>query len=482
MELELVILNKLVGKAERSDEFARKVLPFLQPEYFDDDAQRTTYQKIDEFFMKYNKCPTVQALAIDISKDTTIPEQTYDEIIEIVKTFAPSDVDYDWMVNSTEQFCKDKSIYNCIMESISIIDGKNKKFDIGAIPNLMQEALAVSFDTHVGHDYFEDVKHRLEYYHKAEHKIPTGIELLDKVTNGGFSRKTLNVFMGGTGVGKTLTLASIAATQVANNLQQGENVLYVTMEMSEEEIAKRVDANLLNIPMDELPVFGEKLYMDKMTRLKAKSTGRLIIKEFPTGGAHVGHFRHLVNELKMKKNFIPSIIYIDYLNICASIRHRHGSVGMYEYIKAIAEELRGFAVELDVPIVSATQTNREGFKSSDPGIGDTSESFGLPATCDWFGVLISSEQLEALGQMMLKQEKSRYGDVNYFKRFVVGVDKPHMRIFNLDPEAQHGITEMPGEQIVDAPVMDLTDFGKREADAVKDAKFGKSGKFRNLLT
>jgi replicative DNA helicase len=449
MAIETTILSSIV----KDEQYARKVIPFLKEEYFQNVAERIVLKKINEYMDSYNKAPTSDTLLIELGNDTSLVESDYTTSITLVKTFSEysEDHDRDWLVDKTEQFCQEKAVYNAIMESIHIIDGKavNKAKD--AIPSILSDALSVAFDNNIGHDFLEDWMTRYDFYHTVEEKVPFDIDYLNKITKGGVSRKSLNIILAGTGVGKSLAMCHFAA----NNLMEGKNVLYITMEMAEEKIAERIDANLLNVTMDELETLPKMMYDKKIAKLRERTTGKLIVKEFPTASAHAGHFRHLVNELKIKKGFEPDIIYIDYLNICASSRMKGvgGSVNTYSYIKSIAEELRGLAVEKDVPIFSATQTTRSGYTNSDGGLEDTSESFGLPATADLMFAIISTEELEALNQVMVKQLKNRYNDPTQNKRFVVGIDRARMRLYDAEESAQHDVMDGPAVT-ADVPVFD----------------------------
>lgn len=449
MQTEQLIFNGLIYK----EDYGRKVIPYLKQEYFSNTSDKVIFNILNEYVIKYNNFPTKEALAIELANKDGINQQTFDNCKQIISDMEDmKDVNEDWLVDKTEQFCQEKSLYNAIMESIEIIDSKNTNKSKGAIPDILQEALGVSFDTHIGHDFIEDSDERYEFYHKKEDKIPFDIEYMNKITQGGLSRKTLNVALAGTGVGKSLFMCHAAAA----NLIQGYNVLYITLEMAEEKIAERIDANLLDINIEDLKVLPKDSYDKKMDRLKKKVKGKLKIKEYPTATAGSANFRHLLNELKVKKNFKPDVIYIDYLNICISSRIRNGSnVNSYTMVKAIAEELRGLAVEFNVPIVSATQTTRSGYSNSDVGLEDTSESFGLPATADFMFALINSEELESLGQIMVKQLKNRYSDPSYHKRFVVGVDRKKMRLYDVEDNAQDGIID-------DRPVMDKGAFMEPE--------------------
>ena len=450
MNIERVVFNNLVN----NEEFARKTLPFLRGEYFHNRTERAVFDIIDEYVKKYNRVPTKEALLVDLGNVDSITEEQYKECKEIVDAIPQekdSGADYEWLIDKTEQFCQDKAIYNAIMQSIKIMDDKTGKTAKGAIPQLLSDALAVSFDNSIGHDFLNDVEARYAFYHQFEQRTPFDLDYFNKITKGGIPNKTLNIALAGTGVGKSLFMCHCAA----NNLTDGKNVLYITLEMAEERIAERIDANLMNMTMDEIRDLPRDIYIKKADRIKTKTTGKLIIKEYPTGSAGAANFRHLLNELKIKKNFTPDIIYIDYLNICASSRLKQtGGIGSYQYIKAIAEELRGLAVEFDVPILSATQTTRGGYDNSDIGLTDTSESFGLPATADFMFALISTDELKQLNQIMVKQLKNRYGDPEKFKRFVIGVDYSRMKLYNTEQSAQDDIVD-------DSPVYDNTPSGQK---------------------
>ena len=429
-KIERTALRNLI----HNEDYTRKVLPFLKSEYFQDRSERVVFSEIQKFISQYNRRPTKETLQIDLNKRKDLNEDEYKKIVELISSLDPQDVDLEWLVNTTEKFCKDRAVHNAVMEGIHIIDGKDKKHSPEAIPEILRDALSVSFDNAVGHDYLLDIEKRFDYYHKKETRIPFDLDYFNKVTKGGLPTKTLNVALAGTGVGKTLFMCHQAASALAQN----KNVLYITMEMAEERIAERIDANLLNISMEDLHMFNKKLFNDKITQLQSKTTGTLIIKEYPTASAGANHYRALVNELALKRTFKPDIIFIDYINICASSRFKAGSnVNSYTYIKAIAEELRGLAVELDVPIVTATQTTRGGFVSSDIGLEDTSESFGLPATADFMFALISSEELEKAGQMLVKQLKNRYNDPTLNRKFIIGVDRARMKLFDIEQQAQN---------------------------------------------
>ena len=450
--LEQTIIKNLIY----NEEYVRKVLPFIRPDYFSDNAEKIVFKEIFEFINQYKNPPTHEALVINFTEKKNLTEPQVQEAIELLnKVHSDRDepTETQWLIEQTEKFCQDKAIYNAIMESVSILDSKNEKRTKGEIPQLLSDALGVSFDNNIGHDYTQDYDSRYDSYHKVESRIRFDLDLFNKITKGGLPIKTLNIALAGTGVGKSLFMCHVAA----GNLSQGQNVLYITMEMAEEKIAERIDANLLNIDLDELRTISKEDYTRKFSALKAKTQGKLIIKEYPTAGASVLHFRALLNDLALKKNFRPDIIFIDYLNICCSARIKPGAnVNSYSYIKAIAEELRGLAVEFSVPVVSATQTTRSGFSNSDPGLEDTSESFGLPATADFMFALVSNEELEALNQILVKQLKNRYGDPNLYKRFVLGIDRAKMRLYDVEESAQQDIADAG---IPDKPI---NTFGNRE--------------------
>lgn len=451
------IENKILKHLLLDEDFTRKTLPFLKSEYFHDGADKALFTQINEYIIKYNTLPTYEALVIEIDKKN-LTESLYKETIgrldEIVQNKETSDT--KWLIDTAESFCKDKAVYNAIMQSIQILDASNKgTLDKGSIPTLLADALSVAFDNHIGHDFLDDADPRYEFYHKIEQRIPFDLDYLNRITKGGLPEKTLNIILAGTGVGKSLFMCHCAAS----NLTLGKNVLYITLEMAEERIAERIDANLLNIDLDKLVALPKESYLKKIERLRSNTTGKLIIKEYPTASANVSHFKHLLNELKLKKQFIPDIIYIDYLNICSSSRIKQGSnVNSYTYVKAIAEELRGLAVETKVPIISATQTTRGGYDNSDVSLTDTSESFGLPATADLMFALISTEELADLNQIMVKQLKNRYSDPTTNKRFVIGVDRAKMKLYDVEQVAQDGL--MDNGQ-VDKPAFDSTPTGKK---------------------
>ena len=432
--IETTILRNLV----HDEEYARKTIPFIQPDFFEDKSEKIIFEETTSFINKYDSCITVEALNIEVENRTDLTEEEVKNIVTISKEFTNTPVDSQWLLDTTEKWCRDRAIYLALMESIHIADGNDERRNRDAIPTILSEALAVSFDNNIGHDYLQNYEDRYEYYHKTEDKIPFDLEYFDKITKGGLPNKTLNIALAGTGVGKSLFMCHHASSV----LLQGRNVLYITMEMAEEKIAERIDANLLNVPIQQLVDLPRNMFDKKVNRLADKTQGTLIIKEYPTAAAHSGHFKALLNELALKKSFRPDIIFIDYLNICASSRYRAGSnVNSYSFIKAIAEELRGLAVEANVPIVSATQTTRSGFASSDVDLTDTSESFGLPATADLMFALISTEELEGLSQIMVKQLKNRYNDPTIHKRFIVGIDRAKMRIYDCEQKAQEDVLD-----------------------------------------
>lgn len=428
--LQTTILSKLI----HDEHYARRVLPFVKTEYFQNREHKVLHRLVIEFISKYNKLPSVESLGIDLQNSEATEDEftSASRLLEDLKS--DHKVEHDWLINNTEKWCKDRAVFLAIMESIQIIDGKKKDITQNAIPDILQKALAINFDTRVGHDYINDYGDRFDFYHRVEEKIPFDIDMLNTITKGGLPRKTLNIILAGTGVGKSLVMCHMAAAC----LNLGKNVLYLTMEMSEEKIAERIDANLMNVPIDQLESMSKQMFENKITQISARTVGKLLIKEYPTASAHAGHFRALLNELKLKKDFTPDIIFIDYLNICASSRMKglSSSVNTYSFIKAIAEEIRGLAVEFDVPIVSATQTTRSGYSNTDVELTDTSESFGLPATADLMIALISTEELEKMGQIMVKQLKNRYNDPTRNKRFIVGVDRAKMRLYDVDQKAQ----------------------------------------------
>ena len=444
METERVPLT-ILSNLLYDEVYARKVLPFIRDEYFEERTDRVVFQQIAEYIKSYDGLPTKEVLHIEAEKRDDLTQDEFSLVENLIDALQESPSERVWAEDTTESWCKERAIYLALMKSIQIADGQDEKHSNDAIPDILKDALAVGFDQHVGHDYIDDSEGRYEYYHRKENKIEFDLEMFNKITAGGVSNKTLNIALAGTGVGKSLFMCHYASSV----LLQGKNVLYVTCEMAEEKIAERIDANLLNTNIKEVAELPKTIFEKKVNKLREKTQGKLIIKEYPTASAHVGHFSSLLSELKLKKNFIPDIIFIDYLNICASSRYRTAvNVNSYNYVKAIAEELRGLAVEFDVPIFSATQTTRSGFTSTDPDLTDTSESFGLPATADLMIALISSDELEELGQIMVKQLKNRYNDPTYNKRFVVGIDRPKMRLYDCEQEAQDDILDTS----VDTPI------------------------------
>lgn len=463
---EILILRSLL----HDEDYGRKVLPFLKSEYFTEHDERVIFDCISDFYTKYNNKPSVESLLVDLGKYDTLNETEFKRIRETVKSFKTHEAaEPQWLLDNTENFCKEKALYNGIMESIQIIDGKSKDKTKTAIPSILSTALAVSFDSHIGHDFIGDADKRYDFYHTVERRIPFDLELLNKITNNGTPYKTLNVCLAGTGVGKSLFLCHHAA----NCLMQGKNVLYITCEMAEERIAERIDANLMDTALDDLKALPKDIYDRKMRRIMEQTTGKLIIKEYPTATANVMHFKHLLDELRLKRNFTPEIIFIDYLNICASSRMKQSAtVNSYTFIKAIAEELRGLAVETGVPIFTATQTNRSGFSSTDVELTDTSESFGLPQTADFMFALVSTEELQGLGQIMIKQLKNRYADPAANRRFVVGIDRSKMKLFDLDESAQRGIINMPESKNEDGEEEgEFKTFRERMSDKFKKRDF-----------
>jgi len=437
--IETTILRNLI----HNEEYSRKVIPFIEPTYFEQRTEKVIFEEIAQFIVKYGSAITTEALNIEVENRTDLNEGEIKETRDICDSFNDFPVDQQWLLDTTEKWCRDRAIYLALMESIHIADGNDSKKNRDAIPSILSDALAVSFDNNIGHDYLQNYEERYEYYHKKEDKIPFDLEYFNKITKGGLPNKTLNVALAGTGVGKSLFMCHVASSV----LLQGRNVLYITMEMAEEKIAERIDANLLNVPIQDLTDLPRSTFENKVTKLAAKTQGTLIIKEYPTASAHSGHFKALLNELALKKSFKPDIIFIDYLNICASSRYKSNfSVNSYSYIKAIAEELRGLAVEANVPIVSATQTTRSGYGSSDVELTDTSESFGLPATADLMFALISTEELEGLGQLMVKQLKNRYNDPTMNKRFIIGIDRAKMRLYDCEQTAQNDILDSGQEE------------------------------------
>lgn len=450
MKIETVILQNLAN----NDDYMRKVIPFLKRDYFLDNSDKIIYDKIKDFIDQYNAIPSKDALVIAVQNDKSLNEDQYKEVAETILQLEPTDHNKDWLYKETEKFCKDKAIYNAILSSIAIIDGRDKLRTEDGIPQLLQDALGVCFDNNVGHDYIDSSDQRFEFYHKIESRIPFDLDYFNRITNGGMPNKTLNVCLAGTGVGKSLFMCHVAASVLAQN----KNVLYITLEMAEERIAERIDANLMNITMDQLKELPKAIFDNRIEKIKDRTQGKLIIKEYPTAGAHSGHFKALLNELQLKRQFKPDLIVIDYLNICASSRFKGGAnINSYTLIKSIAEELRGLAVEENVPILSATQTTRGGYGNTDVELTDTSESFGLPATVDFMFALISTEDLEAMNQLMVKQLKNRYNDPTINKRFVIGVDRAKMKLYDLEQSAQKNIMDSGIRE--DKPKWNMNDNG-----------------------
>ena len=442
-----------------NEDYARKVLPFLKVDYFSDKTERVVFEEIQKFAEKYNALPNKTSLQVELESRKDLNEDDYKRVVSVIKELKKDDdVNFEWLVETTEQFCKDKAVYNAIVDGIAIIDGKDKARGVDALPTILTDALAVGFDNRVGHDYLHDTDARFEFYHKIEEKIPFDLEFFNRITKGGLPQKTLNIVLAGTGVGKSLFMCHMAA----NCLNQGKNVLYVTLEMAEERIAERIDANLMNISIDDLHELPKQMFDNKIGQIIKNTSGQLVIKEYPTASAHSNHFRGLIKELAIKKSFKPDIIFIDYLNICASSRFKaNGNVNSYMYIKAIAEELRGLAVETNVPIMSATQTTRSGFSNSDVGLEDTSESFGLPATADLMFALISNEELDNLNQIAVKQLKNRYNDPTTNKRFVIGIARAKMKLSDVGEDEQKGLADSnQKEDLFAGPVFDKTEFGE----------------------
>jgi len=433
-KVENLVLKNLI----HNEEYARKVIPFIQKEYFEDQPSRILYEEISKFIINYDQLPTREAVSIEIENREDLNEQTFKELSQTLSYLDKEPADFFWLLDTTERWCRDRAIYLALMESIALADGKDERKGRDAIPSILSDALSVSFDNHVGHNYLEDYEERYALYHRKEEKIPFDLEYLNKITKGGLPNKTLNIALAGTGVGKSLFMCHVASSA----LMQGRNVLYITCEMAEEKIAERIDANLLNTNIQDLVDLPKQIFDKKVNAIAKKTQGQLIIKEYPTASAHSGHFKSLLNELALKKSFRPDIVFVDYLNICASSRYKGSSnINSYTLVKSIAEELRGLAVEANVPIISATQTTRSGYGSSDVELTDTSESFGLPATADLMFALISTEELEELGQIMVKQLKNRYNDNNVHKRFVVGIDRAKMRLYDCEQTAQNDILD-----------------------------------------
>ena len=438
--IEEIVISNLITNPD----YMRKVLPFVKEEYFDDLSQKVVFKEVSTFIETYDNLPEPNAIALEVEKRKDLTEDAVNKVLEILSGLDKTEYNEDWLLDTTEKWCRERAIYNALMESVQIADGQDKARNQDAIPTIMSEALSVCFDDHVGHDYIEDSESRYDFYHRKEEKIPFDLEFFNKITKGGLPNKTLNIALAGTGVGKSLFMCHMASAV----LLQGRNVLYITLEMAEEKIAERIDANLLDVPIQQLsdPLFSKGKYQSKIEKLQDKTQGRLVIKEYPTASAHVNHFKSLLNELSLKRGFHPEIIFVDYLNICASSRYKNNIVNSYTYVKAIAEELRGLAGEFNVPIVSATQTTRSGYGSSDVELTDTSESFGLPATADLMFALIATEDLEAMNQIMVKQLKNRYNDPTVNKRFVLGIDRAKMRLYDCEQSAQDDILDSNQEE------------------------------------
>ena len=457
-QLQTHILSHLLN----NEDYCRRVIPYIKNEYFE-GSHKTVFDLIVSFVSKHNKLPTGKVLELELRKINAHEDVLNQASVLIGEVKNKSDVDTEYLIQESEKWCKERAVYNAIMESIQIIDGKDTKRSEGAIPEILSDALGTSFDQEIGHDYIDNSEDRFDFYNTKEDRIPFDLDYFNKITKGGLPNKTLNIALAGTGVGKSLFMCHCAASV----LEQGKNVLYITLEMAEERIAERIDANLMNLPIERLSSLPQNVFNEKIQKIAKASIGKLIVKEYPTGAAHTGHFRALLNELKLKKNFKPDIIYVDYLNICSSSRMRGlgGSINSYSYIKAIAEELRGLAVEFNVPIVSATQTTRSGYSNTDVGLEDTSESFGLPATADLMFAIISTEELEELGQLLVKQLKNRYNDPTKYRRFVVGVDRSRMKLYDVEESAQ---SDIMSDMVPDKPI---NKFGEREQpDSFTDFK------------
>jgi len=450
INLEQTVLRNLLT----NEEYMRKVLPFIAPDYFE-GVYKGLFKEIAKFVSDYNKLPTLEAFKIEIDQNNRLSEEDYRIAVELLPNiFTHEPENLEWLIERTEKWCQDRAVFNAVMESISIIDGKHANLQKNAIPDVLSKALGVTFDTNIGHDYLENVDERFDFYHQQEERVPFDLDLFNQITKGGLPNKTLNIALAGTGVGKSLFMCHVGASA----LSQGRNVLYITMEMAEERIAERIDANLLNVPIDQLENLSKDMFTDKVSTLSAKTNGKLIIKEYPTGQANTSHFRALLNELKLKKNFVPELIFIDYLNICASSRMKGmgGAINSYSYIKSIAEELRGLAVEFNVPIMSATQTTRSGYSNDDVGLEDTSESFGLPATADLMFALVSNDELNSMGKIMVKQLKNRYNDPTKYQRFTLKVDRAKMRLTD-DDDADDPVVD-------DRPAFDKSEAAERFKD------------------
>ncbi len=448
--IEITILRNLFY----NEPYVRKALPFIKEDYFNNPIEKILFKQIEDFVLEYKNAPTKETIIIELNNKKDIREDDYKSIKELVNTLNKEEVDQEWLLDTTEKFCKDRAVHNAVLTGIKILDKKDKTRTPEAIPGILSNALSVSFDTHIGHDYIEDSESRYDFYHTKEKQFMFDLEYMNKITKGGVPPKTLNICLAGTGVGKSLYMCHTASAY----LLQGKNILYITLEMAEERIAERIDANLLDVSMTDLHVMPKQLYDDKVKKLNAKTSGKLIIKEYPTAAAHAGHFRALLNELALKKSFKPDVMFIDYLNICTSARFKGANINTYTMVKSIAEELRGLAVEFNLPIFSATQTNRAGFVSTDIGLEDTSESFGLPATADFMFALISNEELEALGQMKIKQLKNRYNDPSINRAFIVGVDRAKMRLYDVEQKAQNIVDSNQTEDKPDVSYDKFSEF------------------------
>lgn len=460
--LEQTILANLLY----NEEFCRKTIPYIKEEYFDDVATKKIFSSFVDYVAEYKEPPSIEALKITLDKRKDLNEETFKNVITTIDGLkVDKDTNQEWLLTETEKFCQDKDLFNSIRKAILILDGQDKEHDKGAIPKLLSDSLGINFDSHIGHDYLEDFDERYEFYHRKEERLPFDIEMLNKITKGGLPRKSLTVFLASTGVGKSLVMCHMAAA----SMMYGKNVLYITAEMAEERIAERIDANLLDCTLDDLRDMPKHSYDKKIARIKEKTVGKLVVKEYPTGVGHAGHFRHLLNELRLKKNFVPDIIFIDYLNICASSRIKGAAAAnTYIVVKSIAEEIRGLAMEFNMPIVSATQANREGYNNTDMDLTNTSESIGLPQTVDCMMALISSEELESMGQIMFKQLKNRWGDLGQYRRFVVGIDRSKMRLYDLEEHAQHNVNNESKPD--DKPSFDKSKFGQEDSFRMKSTK------------
>jgi replicative DNA helicase len=453
-KIESIIISKLITE----EKYTRKVIPFIKPEYFENYVEQVIFTEINKHVQEYGTLPSPSILSIEIEKRKDITDDVYKESCEYLNQINKDNYNFEWLVNTTEKWCKDRAVYLSLFDAVRIAEGKDKERSRDAIPAILSEALSISFDDHVGHDYIEDYESRYDFYHRKEEKIPFDLEFFNKITKGGLPSKTLNIALAGTGVGKSLFMCHFASSV----LLQGKNVLYITLEMAEERIAERIDANLLNVSVQQLQDLPKQMYESKIIKLAQKTVGKLIIKEYPTASAHAGHFKALLSELSLKKGFSPDIIFIDYLNICGSSRYKGSIVNSYTYVKAIAEELRGLAVEFNVPIFSATQTTRSGYSSTDVDLTDTSESFGLPATADLMFALISTEELEQINQILVKQLKNRYNDPTMNKRFIVGIDRSKMRLYDVDQSAQDNLLDSGQDDEEESPKLM---FGKKSTFA-----------------